>query len=190
MEATGFFVTTKITGKQHGSEEINAHRNHRIPTFSLAHRQKRKSVAPGKLTFTVISFVPCLMIYILVEHRSVLWIFCPALPQFSLTAYFSQHSYIKSLLGTLVTRIAYNKATQTKPKTEKKVNLPKTKYKHNLINLHSRVTAANSPRLEDWVHSTQGLREKGKTLLKVSPKSSQDSYDWPFVLVSRNNSPW
>lgn len=24
---TGFFVTTKITGKQHGSEEINTHRN-------------------------------------------------------------------------------------------------------------------------------------------------------------------
>lgn len=31
----------------------------RIPNFSLAHRQKRESVAPGKLTFTVKSFVPC-----------------------------------------------------------------------------------------------------------------------------------
>ena len=40
--------------------------------------------------------------------------------------------------------------------------LPKTKYKRNLINLHSRVIAANLPRLEDWVHSIQGLRARGK----------------------------
>lgn len=58
---------------------------------------------------------------------------------------------------------------------EKKVNLPKTKYKHNLINLHSRVTAASLLSLE--VHSTQALREKRKTLLKFPPKPSQDSYD-------------
>lgn len=41
----------------------------RIPKFSLARRQKRKSIAPGMLTLTVKSFVACYMIYKLVEHR-------------------------------------------------------------------------------------------------------------------------
>lgn len=45
---------------------------------------------------------------------------------------------------------------------EKKSTLPKTKYKHNLINLHSRVIAANLLRLEDWVHNTRGLRGRWK----------------------------
>lgn len=125
------------------------------------------------------------MICMLVEQRGP-WILSPMLPPLFYSVCPPPHSYIKSLLVSLVTSIIYNKATQTKPDIEKPA-LPKTKYKQNLINLHSRVIAANLPRLEDWVHSTQGLRGRGKNTKFFSKIFT--GFTCSFVPVNRNNVP-
>ena len=73
----------------------------------------------------------------------------------------AQH-FLKPPLVSPVTSVIYNKATQTKPDMEKST-LPKTKYKHNLINLHSRVRAANLLRREDLGTQRPRAQREGQT---------------------------